>query len=73
MEGASTRSKPDFGVMIMPCCCQLRLTKEPFKFPPVPVLWVGWCQPSWGQQDCSLGLSLQTPTEAEENLSSVQA
>lgn len=57
----------------MSCCCQLRLTKEPFKFPPVPVPWVGWFPPSWGQQDGSLGLSLQAPTEAEENLYSMQA
>lgn len=33
MEEARTRNEPKFGVMIVHCCCQLQLTKEPLKLP----------------------------------------
>lgn len=40
--------------------------------PAVSALWVGWCQPSWGQQGCNPGLSSQAPAQTE-NFSFVQA
>jgi len=33
MEGASTRTEPESGVMLLLYCCHLELTKEPLRVP----------------------------------------
>lgn len=73
MEGASTRSKPRSGaVMYSGLSAEVYRGTEAEVSPAVGALWVGWCQPSWGQQGSNPGLSSQAPAQTE-NFSFVQA